>query len=98
MKQSLDLSVISKSLSHFFGRYHSILFFLVIGAGLMACLALIINTINLSNLTDPSMAQVENTTFDEDTMSRLKELDSAETSMNDFEKLFDQGRSNPFVE
>ena len=98
MKQSLDLSSIGKSFSHFFGRYHSIIFFLVIGAGLMICLALIINTIGLSNMTDPSMAQIENTSFDEDTISRLKELDSSEVSMGDFEKMFDQGRSNPFVE
>jgi hypothetical protein len=98
MKQSIDISNIGKSLSHFLGRYHSILFFLIIGLGLMICLTLIINTISLSNTTDPSNAQIESTSFDEETMSRLKELDSSKASTDDFEKLFDQGRSNPFVE
>ena len=92
-QQSIDLKNISKALSGFFERYHTIIFFLFLGIGLAICMIMIVEIINLSSQTNMNEATPVNQDFDQSTIKRLEELDSP-----NHETEQPTGRTNPFVE
>ena len=96
MKQSIDLSTIGKSISAFFGRYHTIVFFLIISSALVACITIIMTIIGLSTSTDSAATEQLYRSFDEQTMERLGELRDAGSGGT--LKLPDGVRTNPFSE
>lgn len=93
MKQSIDLKNVSKALTRFFERYHTIVFFLFLGIGLAVCMIMIVQIINLSSQTDMSGVTPIDQTFDEATVERLQELDRSDQQPHT-----PSGRVNPFVE
>lgn len=95
MKQShIVKQVHSNSLTVFFGRYHALLFFLILSAGICVALFMLLRIVNSSNPGDTAAdAQRINTSFDETTIERLRELSDDTTSSST-----PSGRVNPFVE
>lgn len=93
MKQSIDLKNIGKVFGGFFERYHTIMFFLLLGIGLAICMIMIVQIINLSSQTDMNNVTPINQNFDEATVKRLQELDTSNQNPS-----IPSGRVNPFVE
>ena len=95
MKQSIDFSSITNSLSRFFGRFHGIIFFLIVGISLISAMYVIVTIINISGTT-ASIDSTISPTFDEATLKRVGELNDSDSQNTSFE--FPSGRTNPFVE
>jgi len=94
MKNDLDLKAFGKSISGFLQRFHTLLFFLMIGAAVAAALLMVILTLgNTSNGTQDA-SNVVNGSFDETTIQALR--DQENSSNQPFE--LPDGRTNPFVE
>ena len=74
MNQSLDVNAIGPALTKFFKRYHSILFFMVLGGGLAVCMFVIISIIGASNVVDESLVTPINSTFDQQTIDQISKL------------------------
>lgn len=92
MKTSLSLPAISEKISIFFARYHFIIFFVFIGAGLITAVAVTSTTI-LSPQNDGYVSGINGTGFDKETIQRLRSLNTADETS---EKLDFSGRISPF--
>lgn len=92
MTMNVSLPTISNKISSFFDRYHFIIFFIFIGSGLIAAVA-IINGSVLSPQDDGYVSQINGTGFDQETMQRLRSL---KTTGETVEKLEFSGRITPF--
>lgn len=95
MKQSLDIKSIQSSLSQLFGRFHTIIFFLVIGISLIFCIYSLLLILNQSSVIDEASVSHIDTNFDTQTIKRVDELKSS-NSNSQFQ--LPAGRTNPFVE
>ena len=94
MNQNIELDAIGPALAKFFKRYHSILFFVVLGGGLAACMFIIVSIIGASSVVDNSLTTPVNTSFDQQTIDRISKLRSGDKS----ESLVipNNVRTNPF--
>lgn len=95
MKQSLDLKSIQSNLGQLFGRFHTIIFFLVIGISLIVCIYSLLLILNESSTIDQASVSHINTDFDTQTIKRVDELKSSDSNAQ-FQ--LPAGRTNPFVE
>lgn len=86
MNVSLNLS----GFASFLRRFHTLLFFLIVSGGLFAAIVLLLGTITLSSTTAPSSSQSINGSFDEETITRLKQPSSGAGTPGK--------RPSPFVE
>lgn len=63
------------SLSEFFSRYHSLIFFLIVIGGLVTAVYLLSNIIALSDATNENYTpQTTSTTFDTETIEKVRQL------------------------
>lgn len=88
----LSLGPLQKSLSGFFGRFHFIIFFVLVAAGLMTAIYVLNGAIassDPSNTTTTSGAS----TFDQATIDRIRQL---RTPDQETRKIQAEGRINPF--
>jgi len=89
----ISLTSIKNSITSFFGRYYTIIFLLYIFGGLIVGMWLINAVIVSSDDPGDYTSQINNTSFDEDTIKRLRELRTAGQST---QKLPVSGRVSPF--
>lgn len=94
MKQSFDLRAVKSAVAIFFNRYHTLLFFLVISAGIAACLLTVMSILSLSGKIDSAIATPTNQSFDEGTIKKVEALKSADNQSS----YTIQGRQSPFGE
>lgn len=95
MKQSIDLRSIQKTLSLFLGRFHAIIFFVILSGLLIGCIVVILSIINLSGTSDPGTDAQVDQSFDETTIDRLNQLQGTDS---DKEFQLPDGRINPLAE
>ena len=95
MKQSIDLKSIGNQLSRWFARFHTIIFFLIIGLSLIFCIYVLLMILNESSIVDQASANHVDTQFDTQTMNRVDQLKSSDS---DAPFQLPDGRTNPFVE
>ncbi|MDB5177951.1 MAG: hypothetical protein JWO61_334 [Candidatus Saccharibacteria bacterium] len=93
MEIRISLSSIKNSLGSFFGRYHFIIFFVLIVTGLSTGILSLYSAIQLSDQANGYTSQENNTSFDQDTIKRLRNL---KDSNQQTEKLPTTGRVSPF--
>ena len=89
----ISLTAIKHSISNFIGRYHFIIFFTLSIIGLSLGMLEINKTIIASDDANGYTSTVNNTTFDQDTIKRLKAL---KEPGQETEKLPLTGRISPF--
>lgn len=92
MQQSLNLSQITKALSHFLHRYHILIFVLTVIGGLSLATFMINQAINTAPAADP-VADITGG-FDKDTMAKIKSLRKAGEAPDPL--TLPNGRVNPF--
>lgn len=93
----LSSASLKNTVSHFLRRYHLLIFTFSVLGGLAVCVFLINNLIvKSSDISDYNPA-APSTSFDQDTMQRIKELHSSSDNARDDLDL-SSGRTNPFVE
>lgn len=85
------------SFTKFIKRYHLLIFTVLVLGGLVVCMFLINNIIIKSGDTTGYEPAAANTSFDQQTIDRIKQLHTAGENAADDLNL-GQGRSNPFVE
>lgn len=88
---------LKNSLSKFIKRYHLLIFTVFVLGGLTLCMFLINGIIIKSGDTTSYKPATTDTTFDKQTIERIKQLQTADDNAVDDLNL-GQGRSNPFVE
>lgn len=84
-------------IAKFIKRYHFLIFTVSVLGGLAVCMFLINNIIIKSGDSTGYEPAATNTSFDQQTIDRIKQLHTASDSTADDLNL-GQGRSNPFVE
>lgn len=91
MKNSLDINQILEKVSHFFAKFHAIMFFVLVGGALAAALLVVVSIVGSSGNTDMSATDTVNQTFDEDTMKKIGELRDVSSGLEPLPS----GRINP---
>lgn len=86
---NFDVSKLGAAITMFIKRFHTIIFFLVVSGGLFAAIVLLVSIINLSSTKATSSNQIINGSFDEETITRLKQSSGQITPGS---------RQSPFVE
>jgi len=89
----ISLTSIKNGLSHFFNRYHFIIFFVFSIGGISIGILLLNNAIVSSDNANGYTSTVNDTTFDQDTIKRLEAL---KEPGQETEKLPLSGRTSPF--
>lgn len=90
---NISLTAIKNSIVSFLKRYHFVIVIVYIVGSSSYAILLISKTIELSDDTNGYTSQENVTTFDEDTITRLRNL---KTGDQDTEKLPVSGRVSPF--
>lgn len=91
MKTELSLESLQKSMSHFFSRFHFIIFFVFVSGGLVIAIYFLNAAIASS---DPSNATAASSSaFDQATIDRLQKLSEPGTKTRSIQP---QGRVSPF--
>lgn len=90
MKNDITLDGLIKPVIVFFKRFHTILFFLVVSAGLFIAILMLLSVINASSDKSATADNAVSGSFDEDTIRRL------ENGRN--KNISPEGRPSPFVE
>ena len=93
----LSTASLKLTLGRFFRRYHLLIFTIGVLGGLSVCMLLINGIIIKSSDISGYEPAATNTSFDQDTIERIKELHSSQDAAPDDLNL-GNGRSNPFVE
>ena len=93
----ISIASIKQVFAKFLRRYHVILFVVVVVGGLSGAIFLLNNVLILSDQSNDYTSQINKTTFDADTIKKLKML---KTSGEQTSKLDLSGgrRINPFIE
>lgn len=87
---NIQFDSLFKPLAHFVKRFHTLLFFLLVSAGLFIAILLIMSAVSLSSTTAPSAEQSVSGTFDEQTINRLQQSTTGPVKHT--------GRQSPFTE
>ncbi len=87
---------IRKSIAHFVGRYHVVLFVVVVLGGLSLVILRLNNVIVSSAESDGYAPKSSNATFDQATIDRIKQLKTRDEAGAQLD--LSKGRTNPFVE
>ena len=90
---NISITAIRKNLAAFFGRYHFIIFIVYIMGSASYAILLISSTVALSDEPNGYVSTTNNTTFDEDTINRLRQLKAGN---QETDKLPATGRVSPF--
>ena len=95
MKKSIQFSP-TRSLKHFFGRFHTILFILVILAGLVYATLLLATLLNDASIGAGYESPINAGSIDQATLDRINVLHTSDGTLSEQQQ--PSGRSNPFVE
>lgn len=90
----LSFPIIKENITHFFGRYHYLIFFVLVVTGLSVSMFILNQTIVASDNTNgytPNTAEVE---FDTAAINKLRELRNTDEQTSQLD--FSNGRINPF--
>jgi hypothetical protein len=87
---------IRKSIAHFVGRYHVVLFVVVVLGGLSLVILRLNNVIVSSSESDGYAPKSSNANFDQATIDRIKQLKTRDEAGAQLD--LSKGRTNPFVE
>jgi hypothetical protein len=99
MDININMSSISRSTSHFFHRFHVIIFVVVVLGALGASIFIIYQNILSTDDAHGYTAQTNNTTFDPVTREKLSQLNAPNSDgANSTRSITIDGRLNPFVE
>jgi uncharacterized membrane protein len=90
MKKDISTPNIIGNAGAILRRFQTLLFFLLVSAGLFVAIVALLSTINLSSTTATSSEQSLNASFDEETIQRLKQGSSKQITPG--------ARQSPFVE
>ena len=86
-----SLDVVLAPIARFFHRFHTIMFFVVLSAGIAIAIIILLSIIELSNGVASTSNERISGTFDQATMSKVEALDSRNESEPG-------SRESPFVE
>lgn len=92
----LSLSSLKKSISHFLFRFHVMIFTIIILGGLSIAVFFLSSAIDLNNRSQDYAPSSANATFDEQTITRVRELH--ENSINPKPIDLPAGRIDPFAQ
>lgn len=87
---NIQLGTILEPLAHFVKRFHTLLFFLLVSAGLFVAILMIMSVVSLSSTTSSTANQAVSGSFDEQTINRLQQSTTSPTKHS--------GRLSPFSE
>lgn len=90
MKNNISLSGITKPLSQFIRRFHTLLFFLLVSGGLFAAILALMSIIETSSKVASTSDSAISGQFDESTIQQLKQKSTPAKPQGD--------RSSPFTE
>jgi hypothetical protein len=93
--KSLDIHDITKAISKILHRFHLVIFVVVVLGGMTVVIFLINETITRANSLNNDNMTPTSSTFDMDTINKLKELEEAG---NQGQIDWPNGRINPFSE
>lgn len=98
-KKELDkksLAISQKQVKRFFNRHHGVIYAVLVCIGLAVAIYMLLNIINNSSLPADYSPPTTNTTFDTDTIERVKELIPLSEQPKPIE--LPEGRTNPFTQ
>lgn len=90
---NISLTAIRKNLTTFLGRYHFIIFIVYIVGSASYAIVLISSTVALSDEPNGYVSTTNSTSFDEETMARLRQLKDGNQATD---KIPITGRVSPF--
>lgn len=90
MKNNITLSGLTKPLSQFLRRFHTLLFFLLVSGGLFVAILALMSIIETSSKVASNSDNAISGQFDQTTIQQLKQKSTPATPQGD--------RSNPFAE
>lgn len=90
--KNLSLNFSFKPLARFFNRFHTIVFFLIVGIGMAVAILTLLSIIQFSSTSASSSTHSINDSFDAETIKRINELGSEPPPVTP------GVRTNPFVE
>lgn len=93
MKSDISIDAIKQRLTHVLGRYHFLLFFIVLSAGIGAAILFLNSAIAKSDEANGYTSNVNTINFDTQTIDRIRKLKSQEQATDQIES---NGRTNPF--
>jgi hypothetical protein len=96
MDISLSLTSIKKFIFNLLRRYHIIIFVIFVAGGLVVIVFMLNSIILRSSDPDGYTASSNNSTFDQATIDRIKQLRTS--GENDAPLDLSKGRTNPFIE
>lgn len=91
----LSLTGIKQGFAHVLGRYHIVIFVIVVLGGLAAAIFSLNNTLNASS-KDTDYSPSLSSSFDQQTIKRINQLKTTDESSSPLD--LSHGRTNPFVE
>ena len=91
-KTSLDISLSFKPIVGFFGRFHTIIFFVIVSIGLAVAIIMLISIIQLSSTSASSASNPVGGSFDQATIDKINQLGSNPKARSSSD------RKSPFVE
>ena len=91
-KGSVSLSDLGKPVTKFLKRFHTIIFFLIVSAGLFTAIVILLPITNLSSVNSGVTGQTIDSSFDQTTIDQLQNGSSTESTYTPGE------RKSPFVE
>lgn len=93
----LSTATLKTSLGKFLARFHVIVFTIIIIGGLIVCMLLINATVAESDTSSSYTPASTNTSFDQQTINRIKQLHSS-SDTSSAPGLDLSGRTSPFVD
>lgn len=91
MNSSIDLHSIQESITTFFRRFHTILFFLLVSVGLFVAILTLLQIIEVSSSVGNNQQNTLSSDFDTETITRLNGLGNRSPSQPG-------NRPSPFIE
>ena len=91
MNSSIDLRSIQDSITTFFRRFHTLLFFLLVSGGLFIAILMLLHVIEVSSSEADGQQNALSSDFDSETITRLNTLGNRSPSQPG-------NRPSPFVE
>lgn len=84
------------NLSAFFGRFHAVIFAVIVGGGLAVCVYLLMNILDSSSAPEDYTPPSTNTSFDTQTIERVNQLRPLSERPSAPE--IPEGRTSPFTQ
>lgn len=94
---NISLDAITKPLAYFFGRFHAVIFVVLVVGGLAVAVLILSDVVQSStNTIQTSTDTISGSSFDQATIERIDKLKTSDDNAG--ELVLPPGRINPFVE